>query len=69
VRFAFVAQGEPIRSGQAGETSRALDPELLAARRPGWSLPGEFYRDTEIYRQDMNASGEPAGCLPDTPAR
>jgi len=26
---------------------------LLAACRPGWSLPGEFYLDDEIYRLDI----------------
>jgi len=32
---------------------RAPDHELLAACRPGWSLPGEFYRDDEIYQLDI----------------
>jgi Rieske 2Fe-2S family protein len=30
-----------------------LSAERLAACRPGWSLPGEFYRETEMYRLDI----------------
>jgi len=33
--------------------SRALRRELLAACHPGWSLPGEFYREAEVYRLDI----------------
>ena len=39
--------------GRRANPNRALGPELLAACRPGWSLPGEFYRDPEIYRLDI----------------
>ncbi len=39
--------------GRRPKPNRALGPELLAACRPGWSLPGEFYRDAEIYRLDI----------------
>jgi len=28
---------------------------LITSARPGWSLPGEFYRDDDIYRQDLKS--------------
>lgn len=32
---------------------RTLIEPLIARCRPGWSLPGEFYSDEEIYRHDL----------------
>ena len=33
--------------------NRVLSAELLAACRQGWSLPGKFYREAELYRLDI----------------
>src|SRR5258705_107918 len=33
-------------------TQTPIEP-LIARCRPGWSLPGEFYSDGEIYRHDL----------------
>ena len=32
---------------------QTLIEPLLARCRPGWSLPGEFYSDEEVYRHDV----------------
>src|SRR5262245_38751635 len=34
-------------------TRRALSDDLIAACRPGWSLPGGFYREADVYRLDI----------------
>ena len=38
---------------QRSKQSRGPDKALLARCRSGWSLPGEFYRDEQIYRLDL----------------
>src|SRR5262245_11996920 len=40
-----------IDLGESGLNSRVA--ELIARRRPGWSLEGAFYHDDEIYRLDI----------------
>ena len=39
--------------GKRSKRVRGLTPAWLAGCRSGWSLPGEFYRDAEIYRRDV----------------
>lgn len=35
-------------------TPPAIDPSLLTDCRPGWSLPGRFYRDAAVYEADLD---------------
>jgi glycine betaine catabolism A len=41
------------RTGKGNRRNRAEADSWLAACRPGWSLPGGFYRDEAIYRLDL----------------
>ena len=45
--------GNRSDAGKGAKGDRALDPDLLAAWRPGWSLPGEFYHEDEVYQLDI----------------
>ena len=45
--------GNRSDAGKGAKRDRALDRDLLAAWRPGWSLPGEFYHEDEVYQLDI----------------
>ena len=38
--------------------------ELIASRRPGHSLPGDFYSSELVYRAELDRIWRAAGCLP-----
>jgi len=43
----------PSDAFKPARRNRAPGAESLAACRPGWSLPGEFYRDAATYQKDL----------------